>query len=243
MTKTEFMSQLTAELNKRKIADTADILEEYGQHFAFKLADGYTEEEIAARLGAPAALAAQFEPGEKPSGTRPSAALTWLWLVWADLFFGIFAVLLASFGVVLAACVLSFGLTGVCLIGDLGRLPIVALPPMPYWCGAILGLSLLALCVLSVVGCIWFFSFFRQILRSYVRFHQNMLAPARGSAVLPGLPIAPQFSSRAKRRLRTTALISLCLFAVCFVLAYLVCSLSAGSPEFWHVWGWFGYTA
>ena len=63
-----------------------------------KLADGYSEEEIAARLGDPVALAAQFgeaEAGEK----RHSAVLTQLWLVWADLFFGAFAVLL-SFGVV-----------------------------------------------------------------------------------------------------------------------------------------------
>ena len=57
--------------------------------------------------------------------------------------------LLLAFGVVLAACVLSFGLTGVCLIFDLGRLPFVSLPAMPYWCGAILGVSLLALAVLG----------------------------------------------------------------------------------------------
>ena len=85
-------------------------------------------------------------------GEKHSAVLTWLWL--ADFVFGMASVLLLAFGVVLAACVLSFGLTGVCLIFDLGRLPFVSLPAMPYWCGAILGVSLLALAVLSVVGCI-----------------------------------------------------------------------------------------
>lgn len=45
MTKLEFMNKLASELHKRNIADTADVLEEYEQHFAFKLADGYTEEE------------------------------------------------------------------------------------------------------------------------------------------------------------------------------------------------------
>ena len=39
--------------------------------------------------------------------------LTWLWLGWADLFFGLFSALLLSFGAVLAACVLSFGAAGV----------------------------------------------------------------------------------------------------------------------------------
>lgn len=238
MTKHEFMTRLTNELHKRNVADAADIVEEYEQHFAFKLADGYSEEEIAARLGAPEELAAQFGDADVPKRAGHSAALTWLWLVWVDLFFGVFAVLLLAFGVVLAACVLSFGLTGVCLIGDLGRLAFVYLPPMPYWCGAVLGLSLLALCALTVVGCVWYFALCRQVLRSFGRFHHNALAQNRGG-VLPALPIAPQFAPKQKRRLRTTALVALLLFAVCFVLGYVVCALSAGSFQFWHVWGWF----
>lgn len=238
MTKHEFMTQLTSELHRRNVADAADITEEYAQHFTFKLADGYTEEEIAARLGDPAALAAQFE-NDSPTGTRRSPILTWLWLSFVDLFFGIFAVLLISFGVVLIACAAAFGLTGVCLIADLGRLPLVSLPPMPYWCGAILGFALLALCVLSVTGCLWYAAFCRQILRSFGRFHQNALAQGSGRAALPALPLAPQLAAKKKRHLRQTALISLLLFAVCFVLGYAACSLSAGSPEFWHTWGWF----
>lgn len=126
--------------------------------------------------------------------------LTWLWLVWADLFFGIFAVLLLAFGAVQAACVLSFGLAGVCLVGNLRTLPYLLLPEMPYWCGAILGLSLLALCVLAVIGCVWYFAFCRQLFRSYGRFHQNTLAQSRGAAVLPALPIVPQFAPKKKRR-------------------------------------------
>lgn len=72
MTRNEFVTQLTAELHKRNVA--ADVVEEYQQHVSFKLADGYSEE-IAARLGDPVALAAQFgeaEAGEK----RHSAVLT-----------------------------------------------------------------------------------------------------------------------------------------------------------------------
>lgn len=238
MTKHEFITRLANELHKRNIADSADVIEEYEQHFAFKLTDGYSEEEIAAKLGNPEELAAQFEPAPQ-TGAKHPAVLTWLWLVWADLFFGIFAVLLISFGVVLAACVVSFGLTGVCLVGNLGRLPFVMLPAMPYWCGAILGLSLLALCALSVVGCIWYFAFCRQIFRSYGRFHQNALAQGRGGAALPALPLAPQFAPKKKRRLRTVMLVALLLFAACFVLGYAACALSAGSVQFWHVWDWF----
>lgn len=74
MTRNEFVTQRTAELHKRNVA-AADVVEEYQQHFAFKLADGYSEEEIAARLGDPVALAAKLgeaEAGEK----RHSAVLT-----------------------------------------------------------------------------------------------------------------------------------------------------------------------
>ena len=61
MTKHEFMARLASELRKRNVADAADVTQEYEQHFAFKLADGYSEEEIAAKLGSPEELAAQFE--------------------------------------------------------------------------------------------------------------------------------------------------------------------------------------
>lgn len=75
MTRNEFVTQRTAELHKRNVAAAADVVEEYQQHFALKLADGHSEEEIAARLGDPVALAEQFgeaEAGEK----RHSAVLT-----------------------------------------------------------------------------------------------------------------------------------------------------------------------
>ena len=40
MTKREFMEKLTRELENRRVADAEDIIEEYRQHFEFKLADG-----------------------------------------------------------------------------------------------------------------------------------------------------------------------------------------------------------
>lgn len=107
---------------------------------------------------------------------------------------------------------------------------------MPYGCGAILGIGLSALCALSVIGCLWFFAFLRQTFRAYKRFHQNAPAPGRGVAALPALSVIPSFSPERKRRLRTVALVSLVLFALCFVISYIVCSLVAGSLEFRHVW-------
>lgn len=72
MTRNEFMTRLFAELRRNHVADAADIEEEYEQHFAFKLADGYSEEEIAAKLGAPEALAAQFSAAARFTAKTPT---------------------------------------------------------------------------------------------------------------------------------------------------------------------------
>ena len=51
------------------------MTQEYEQHFAFKLADGYSEEEIAAKLGSPEELAAQFESTDTAKKVGGSKAL------------------------------------------------------------------------------------------------------------------------------------------------------------------------
>ena len=125
----------------------------------------------------------------------------------------------------------------VCLLGGWNIAGLI--PAMPYWCGAILALSFAALTVLLVVDCVYYAAFLRQLVRSFGRFQHNALASVSGEAALPALAIIPQFSAKTRRRLRAAALISLALFAACFVLSYVVCALSAGSLQFWHAWGWF----
>ena len=44
MTRNEYLSALRAELKRRGADDIEDILAEYAEHFACKLADGYSEE-------------------------------------------------------------------------------------------------------------------------------------------------------------------------------------------------------
>ena len=93
MTKIEFLEMLTTELKHNNVADAADIIEEYEQHFAFKLADGYSEEEIAAKLGNPKNIAAQYDsvPKER-SGSKK--IITRIGLCVAGFFFGILFILL-----------------------------------------------------------------------------------------------------------------------------------------------------
>ena len=92
-------------------------MEEYDEHFDFKLADGYSEQEIAARLGDPVKLAAQFvpaAPGEKcPAGKK---ALTVTDLVLLDILAEMALVALVAFGVVLIAAAAALGSAGACLL-------------------------------------------------------------------------------------------------------------------------------
>lgn len=240
MTKQQFLDQLETGLKQQNIPDASDILEEYRQHFDFRLADGYSEEEIAARLGNPMALASQFTDAS-PSRRGCRSALTVAGLCVAHLFAGCFFALLAAWEAVMTGISLSCAILAVCLLGNL---PIARLiPPMPYWCGAVLGIAAGALAVLAAIGCIYFFAFLRQLARSYGRFRHNTLAAASGRPVLPSLAIHPRFAPKTARRLRTATLVTLALFGASFLLGLGACVLSAGALEFWHAWGWFGYMA
>ncbi len=61
ITKNQFLDLLKEELKHNNVPDAEDIIEEYEQHFSFKLADGYSEEEISAKLGDPKSLADQYD--------------------------------------------------------------------------------------------------------------------------------------------------------------------------------------
>ena len=141
MTKREFMEKLTRELENRRVADAEDIIEEYRQHFEFKLADGYSQEEIAAKLGDPAALAAQFaESVEGKSAGAGSRILVRVGLGFVDLLEGMIFLMLLAFGLVLTAATAAFAVSGVCLAVGSGMFEPVA--PMPYGAALLLGLAL-----------------------------------------------------------------------------------------------------
>lgn len=239
MNKREFLFQLEKALKRNHIPDAEEILNEYQQHFAFKLADGYAEEEIAARLGDPAALAAQFDgPGVSPKAG--GKALVVLGLCFIDLFAACLLLALFAWGLAMAAAALGCGVIGLWLLfgGNPG-----GLVPMPGWCSGAFGLSITALSVLWGVGCGYFYGFLGQLCRAYLRFHRNALAGTAGTPALPALPLHPRFPPKAGRRMRKIALVALAVFALFGALGMVLSMLSAGTMGFWHAWGWFGYPA
>lgn len=242
MTKNEFLSEFTEALNKYKIADAEDIIEEYREHFDFKLADGYSEEEIAAKLGKPRDLAAQFvfgsTTGKKEKSSGGKKFLTVFGLCWADLFVGIFFICLIAFEIVIAASILAFLLAAIGLIA--GIEPVTEMPLVP---SILFAGTLVSLAVVFVGLLVYYTAFMCQVFRSYSRFHHNTLASANGQPVLPSLSINPQITPKCNRRVRNMTLAALTVFIILLIMTVVVSAIMAGSIQFWHAWGWFGYKA
>ena len=238
MTKQEYLTALQQELNKNAVADAEDIVSEYEQHFQFKLADGFTEEEIASKLGAPAQIALQFAglPKEqKRKGGKKTLLVLWLTII------GIFEVML--YGAFLCFIVGLFvgslvpAALGVELIAGLNFMNI--LPPMPYVGAIVFGVALIALGVMIFLFAVYCFAMLRQMVRASLRWRRNMLR----EEALPLLPLSPRFSPKTRRTLRGVLLWAVLIFAVTFIAGFAILSLYSHSWGFWHALGWFGYPA
>ena len=238
MTKQEYLNELKVQLNKNAVADAEEVLSEYEQHFLFKLADGFTEEEIAAKLGAPAQIAIQFAglPKEKKrKGGKKTLLVLWLTII------GIFEVML--YGAFLYFIVGLFigslvpTALGVELIAGLNFMNI--LPPMPYGGASVLGVSLIALGVMIFLFAFYCFAILRQMVRASLRWRRNMIR----EEALPLLPLNPQFAPKTLRTLRGILLWAVLIFAVTFIAGFAILSLYTHSWGFWHALGWFGYPA
>jgi len=236
MNKTEFINTLTNTLGERQIEDADEIVAEYEQHFAFKMADGYSEEEIAARLGDPKSLGKQFDSETKETATGNRAIVS-LGLVLVDIIVAISFVLLFTWVIIMGVSVVAFAAAGVCLLFNLDISSL--LPSMPYFVALIFAAMFISLAVLAAVGTVFFWLYARQLLRSYFRWHRNTLAAAGGEAQLPNIPTHPHISATMNRHMRRIALVTLTVFVITFQVGYIIAALSAGSFEFWHVWQWF----
>ena len=234
MTKTEYLDQLRQELKKNNVADMDDILSEYEQHFAFKLADGYSEEEIAAKLGSPKTIAGQFD-NYKDTGKLGAKAgfFTKLGLCFAAIFETLLYLLFLAWNLLLGVSTVAAAVLGVALIGYFNVAGLI--PYMPYFGSLLLGLSIFGLAGIFGAATFYCLAFFRQMIRASVRWHKNIV----GGNTLPPLPFSPQFKPKTRRILRTALLWSVIVFGVMFVVAFVVLMLQAGAMGFWHHWNWF----
>jgi len=238
MTKFEYLAALEKALKSNGVRDCADILEEYAEHFDMKLADGFGEEEIAARLGAPKEIAAQFEatPSEQ-GGKVGNKIISAMGLVLADIIVGSLFLILYVWVVVLGVISLAVLGSGVmALIGQGVVLGVTLIPYMPLLSALLLGVMFLALAVLAAIGTEYCRLYTMQLFRIYARWHKAIWHGREGM-----LPIQkhPAIAPKKRRIMRGITLIALVLFIITLIAGLGSMILAAGSFEPWHVWNWF----
>ncbi len=238
MKRNEFNELLKNALKDRGISDYLEIVEEYEQHFDFKLRDGYSEEEIADKLGDPTVIAQQYDKSDIGAKSK----FKWLTLIGLgimDFFAFIFYIVLICFGIGVAAFTGCLALGSVCLIGNVNIYSLI--PSMPYPIAIIFGITLIALVVVTVICFVYYIALLKQLLRSYKRFHSNTVASAKDRAILPSIPATPQLSQKTHRLFRKILTVSFLTFVFLFVASFAVAIITAGDFEFWHIWKWFMY--
>lgn len=234
-----FLNDLERLLQARNIADVEGIVDEYREHFRFKLADGYTEAEIAARLGAPQEIASQYTPSDagQPKERSGFKVLTAIGL--SFIFLLALAVIIAflSWVIVLGATAVASAVLGISLIG--GFNPAGLIPFIPEAGSIIMGISSLGLALFAGTGTIYCWCYSLQWIKAYFHWNRRCLAIAAGRPASPPIATTPQFQPRTRRWLRRLTGLALAVFGIGFVLSYAVLALTAGALEFWHIWGWF----
>ncbi len=236
MKRNEFIELLKNALKDRGISDYSEIADEYEEHFDFKLRDGYSEEEIARKLGDPTVIAEQYDKSD--IAVKPKCKwLTLIELGIMDFFAAIFYIVLICFGIGIAALIGCLGLGGVCLIGNSNIYNLI--PVMPYHIAVIFGITLIALAVVTAVCFVYYIALLKQLFIFYKRFHRNTVALAKDRAILPQVSATPQLSPKIHRLLRKILTVAFLTFVFLFTASFVVAIVTAGDFEFWHIWGWF----
>lgn len=236
MNKKQYLEALEKELRQNGVTDADDVLADYEAHFARKLQDGYTEEEIAHRLGNPKEIAADFLPGSGESGKAAasgSRGLARFALCLLDPFAFLFFLLLFIWAVAIMA-----GSLGIFALGGyigLGMTWLSFIPVLPAAGGILMGLCIIAFSVLLFTGSVWFFMLAGQMTRAYRRWHGNRWHARHELA----LPVMPQVTGRKRRIMRRVVLVTLICFVLLCIASFGVLSIQAGTPGFWHYWHWF----
>ncbi len=234
MKKIDYLKTLQKELNNNHVAGIDEILVEYDEHFNYKIADGYSEEEIAAKLGKPEQIAAQFAAMDTPSSyRRGNKILAALGFGFLDLFIGIFFILAYVWVIGMGVFSITAILTGFSL--GLNFNPGHLVPFMPWQSAVLFGISILFLGFLAALGTIYLYFYIRQLGKAFVQWQKNTFS----GNMYPPLSTNPLFSSKARRFLRSAAQISLLVFGIALIAAYIFSAIHAGNLEFWHVWHWF----
>jgi uncharacterized membrane protein len=235
--KQAYLNELQNHLKSNNVEDIGEIVAEYDEHFTRKMADGYTEEEIAVKLGKPKEIAAQFaSAGAKTERKKGRKLVIGTGLVFADIIVVSFFIVLFAWVIVLGAAAVSTVVYGIGLfIRPLLPEQLIIFPYMPYIGGLIWGVTFIAFGVLMAVLTVYSWTLTMQLGRAYRRWHKNMMSDGK----YPPLPKHPMVKDVTRRKLRSVTLIALIALGISFIIGYIVLAASAGVLGFWHAWNWF----
>lgn len=231
MNRHEFLRELERALRARKVADVQEILKEYQEHFDFKLSEGFSEEEIAARLDSPTAIAAQFE-GEADFH-EPAGVPTRIGLGFLAILATMALLLLYGLNIVFAGFSIALVSLGFCLVLNLNVAGLI--PLIPYAGRLLLGTSFIGLGAVSAVATTWCFLYVHQWVRSYIHWHRNTVKGWEESC--PALH--PEVSPGARQVLRKIALIAGVTGGVLFCIGVFYMFAYTDFKPFWHELNWF----
>jgi uncharacterized membrane protein len=237
MDKDTFISELEKSLAAHDVADSDEIIAEYKVHFSRKIADGYSEAEIAKKLGDPKKLAKEYvdEEGVPAKSAKPPILLG---LALTDIFSTLFFIVAYAWVLALAIGTVAFVFSGACLIAaPFFSVAILGIPYLPYLPGALLGVAIIAVGVLTGVLTINCFALVKRTTAEFVRWQKAIVANKKYLRY----SLFPLLGSKLRRVLRPITLIAVLIGASCFTVAYVMMASMAGSLGFWHVWEWFAY--
>lgn len=233
MNKNQYLEELRKELKANNVSDIEDIISEYEQHFAFKLEEGATEEEISRKLSSPKEIAREYVKNENINNNKYEKGIKLTGIVFMSIpLFFVYALMFASVIVIGAFSVVSVA-TGFCLISTINVGGLI--PSLPYFPAFILGLSLFSLALLSGVGTFYLFMYIKQWGKIYLRWCFNLI----NNNHYPTISKHPNISKKLSSKLKLIAVICLVIFIVMLTIGYFSLCISAGSLEPWHVYNWF----
>ncbi len=235
MSKKEYLLELEKQLKSRNIPNIMDIIEEYDDHFCHKIANGFSEEEIAHKLGKPALIADEYleSISDLSKQEHQNRFLKGLSLAFIDFFAAIGFIILYAWVIVLAAFSIACFALGVCALTTLNIANLI--PTMPYWASILLAICSIALSVLSAIGTIYCCMFATNLAKSYISWTRYVMDNIR----CLNDSLHPSISPKLRRKLGTTAIISLIIFGVFFVVYLFAMFAYCDFQPFWHVLNWF----
>jgi uncharacterized membrane protein len=232
MNKETFFTELNKELVKNKVSDIDEILAEFEEHFAYKIDEGKTEEEVVKKIGNPVDIARDYANQAKPAKQSGSLVVK-IGLVISDFFvFFMFLIMWASVFVLGVFAITSLALGALLVVnGNIASL----IPSMPYVSSLIFGISFFGLSVVSGIGTIYLYLYVKQWQKAYFRWHKNIL----NNNIYPSLSKHPKLAKKNQSRLKLLNMIGIIIFVGAFIIGYIVSAIIANSGGFWHVWEWF----